>query len=304
MKKIFALIFLFACAAAGFAQELDATVTVNFQNLPQLNKENLVRFENDLKNYVNSTRFSGQEWRYQKIKCSFNISINTATGDNSYMAQVVVISQRNIHKTSDFTMLLRIFDNNWSFNYEKNQQLISNPTTFNSLLSFIDYYALLIIGMENDSWDKLSGTPFFAKANEIALMGANTPQKKGWESTSGTYNRRDFTENLLSEKYRVVREAFADYHYGLDMMSQRIPVAQKKEQYYRAGQERIAGFVRSVDGISSKLDINSFYVKAVFEAKYLELAERLKDYPDKQIFRMLKSVDNAHSTKYDEMLKK
>lgn len=291
MKKIFFLVFLFYASLA--AQELQATVSVNYQNLPVINKESLVNFAREIETYLNSTRFTGSEWKYDRIKCNFNISIITASDEVSYSAQAVIVSQRQIYKSQNISPMLRVFDNNWVFNYEKNQPLYFDPLMFNSIASFLDYYAYIIIGMEQDSWDKLGGTEYFRKAFDIVNISSGTRFSKGWESTSGNYNRKDLVENLLNEKYRTVREAFSDYHYGIDQ-------AQKNRA---AGQKKIAGFITTIKSLESKLDVRSVLIKTIFDSKHGEIIDYLRDYPDREVFRVLKSIDPPHASKYDEVLK-
>ena len=291
MKKILSIVFILYTALA--AQELQATVTLNYQNLPVANKESLVNLENEIETYLNTTRFTGSDWKYNyKIKCDFNISIISASDEVNYSAQAVIVSQRQIYKSSNISPMLRIFDNNWMFTYEKNQPLYFNPLTFNSIASFLDYYAYVIIGMEQDSWEKFAGSVYFNKAFDIVNLGSGTRFSKGWESTSGNYNRKDLMENLLSEKFRTVREAFSDYHYGIDQ-------AQKNRA---AGQKKIVGFIKTLKSLESKLDVRSILIKTIFDAKNGEIVDYLRDYPDKEIFKILKSIDPPHASKYEELL--
>lgn len=300
MKKNWILAFLLGITLFTRAQELDATVTVTYQNLPVVNKENLGKFADEIQNYLNTTRFTGNDWRYAKIKCSFNISITSAESEVAYTGQAVVISQRMIYHSKEITPILRIMDNTWNFTYERNQQFYYNASTYNSLLSFFDYYAFIIIGLEADSWEKLSGTQYFNKASDIMNIARSSSQAKGWETGSGSYNRRDMVENLLTEKYRAVREGFADYHYAIDLIAQRPANLQKREIYLKNGQDRIVAFIKSMDAMRAKFDINAVFVRAFFDAKHAEIIEKLRTYPDKNIFKTLKLIDPAHTSKYDD----
>ncbi len=292
MKKVF--IFLFLLSGLSIAQELNAKVTVKFDNLPVINKENLMNFQQTISDYLNTTKFSGDVWNNPKIECTFNIFITSASSDVNYSAQVFIGSQREIYKSAKKSPMLTVMDNGWDFTYEKNQQLYFNPMVFHSITSFLDYYAYLIIGLDNDSWEKVSGTPFFIKASNLVNLGVNSRFSKGWEG-SGNYNRRDLVENILSEKYRLFREAIYDYHYGIDYY------AIKKD----IGQEKIANLANVLNSIKSKIDARSLYIKTFFDAKAGEIVDYLKDYPDKNaIFKILKNIDPPHASKYDEAMNK
>jgi hypothetical protein len=286
------LITLLLLTKIVVSQELQATVTVNYEQLPSINKENLSSFQNTIEDYLNLTRFSGDTWQNDKIKCTFNIFFLSAQDDRTYTAQVFIGSQRPIYKSLQNTQLISILDNSWSFQYEKNQALYFNPTLFSSLESILDYYAFLIIGMDNDSWEKMSGTPIFSKAMFIVNSSVSGKYSKGWEKGSGSFNRRDLMEDILNEKYRPFREVIADYHYGLDF------IASNK----KVGQEKMVSLITTLDQIKSKIDVRSIFVKSFFDAKHGEIIYHLADYPDLSIFKKLKVIDPPHLSKYDEVL--
>ncbi|KAB2907313.1 MAG: DUF4835 family protein [Ignavibacteriales bacterium] len=289
MKKIL-ILFVFA-AGMLFPQELDATVQVNNEKLTIKYRELLSDFAPMIQTYLNTTKFSGSSWEYDKIKCSFNIFFTAASDESNYSAQVVVTSMRQIYNSDNYSPMLNVNDPTWSFTYEKNQGIYFDPNVFNSLNSFLDYYAYLIIGLENDSWEKGSGTPFFQKAFDVVNL-ANGKRASGWGS-GGSYNKTDLIQNIMDDKYRAFRDATSDYHRGIDLF------AKNKAK----GQELIVNMIKVLDGMKSKIDIRSVYLKVFFDAKSGEIIERLKDYPEKSIFKTLKAVDPPRFAKYDEAMR-
>ncbi len=285
------------------AQELNATVNIDYQNLPVINKESLGRLAGDLQTYLNTTKFGSQDWRYDKINCNFNISISSAPDEVTYSAQIVVNSQRKIYQSREFTPIMRIFDNNWNFTYEKNQSFYYNPQVFNPITSLLNYYAYVIIGLECDSWEKLSGLAYFAKAYDMVNMAQSTNYSTGWVSAAGSFNRRDLIDDLTSERYRPAREGFADYHYAIDMYAQRNNNPAKKDIYVRKAQEKIAAFIGTIQNMKAKADVRSLYLRMFFDAKNGEIIDRLRGYKDKEIFKTLKIIDPPHTTKYDEAMR-
>jgi hypothetical protein len=302
MNRLILAVCIIGFAFQVYGQELNATVTVSSVNLANANKENLAHFAEDIQTYLNTTKFTGGDWKFEKINCSFTISVTTAADEINYTGQLVVTSQRKIYKTNDYSPMLKIWDNSWSFQYEKKQAFYFNPTLFNSVTSLFDYCAFVIIGMENDSWEKMGGTLYFSRASDIVSMAQNSNFSSGWVSASGSFNRRDYIDNILSEKYRFMREGFSDYHFAIDMYSQKIPNQFKKDQYVKKAQEKIVEFIKTLEANKVMLDVKSYYTKVFFDAKSGEIIDKLKTYPDKQIFKTLKSIDPPHSSKYDEML--
>lgn len=290
MKKL--LFLLFGITSLLFSQELNCDVSVNTESIPVESRDLLVDFGNAIETYMNQTRFTDQSWEYPKIDCALSIFVTSASDETHYQAQIVVTSQREILKSEKKSLMLSINDNAWSFEYVKGQPLYSRQSVFEPITSLLNYYAYIILGFDADSWDELGGTPYFTKAFDIVNLGANSNFKTGWERNSSSYSRRGLVEDLLNEKYRPFREAIYEYYYGLDYY----------EQNKEVGQKYIVKLVDALANLKKKMDLNGVLVKVFFDAKYGELINRLKSYPDKTVFEKLKKIDPAHLAKYDEAL--
>jgi hypothetical protein len=292
MKKLIFLLVIIH--QINFAQELNCKVTINYESLPVLNRELLANFGNVIEAYMNTTQFTGSSWDGQKIDCALNIFFTSAAGENDYSAQVVVVSTRPIFKSTKQSQMLTINDPSWSFSYVKNQALYSNISTFDPITSFLDYYANIIIGFDWDTWAELGGTPYFKKAFDIVNLAANSSNKKGWEKSSSSYSRWGLCEELLNDKFRPFREAFFQYHYGID----------EYQVNKKAAQDKIVNFIAVLEQMHAKVGLGgSVLLKQFSDSKYGEIIDILKDYPDRNIFVRLKKIDPQHAAKYDEMLK-
>jgi hypothetical protein len=287
------LIFLFIIFTnLSIAQELNCKVTVNYEGLPALNRELLTDFAGVIETYVNNTQFTGESWDGQKIDCALNIFFTSASGDNDYAAQVVVVSTRPVYKSIRQSTMLTINDPIWTFRYVKNQPLYFNQSTFDPVTSFLDYYANIIIGSDWDTWEELGGTPYFNRAYNIVNLGANSAYKKGWERSNATYSRWGLCEDLLNDKYRRFREAIFVYYVGVD----------EYQINKTAALEKIVNLINVLTDMKSKVDINSVLIRTFFDAKYGEIIDLLRGYPDPTIFTKLKKIDPPHSAKYDELM--
>jgi hypothetical protein len=286
------LLLLFAFTSLLYSQELNCTVSVNMESLPVESRDLLSDFSNSIETYMNQTRFTDQNWQYPKITCALSIFVTSAADESHYQAQIVVTSQREILKSERRSLMLSINDNTWSFEYVKGQPLYSRQSVFEPVTSLLNYYAFVILGFDGDSWDELGGTSYFSKAYDIVNLGANSNFKTGWERNSSSYSRRALVEDLLNEKYRPFREAIYVYYYGIDLY----------EQNPAKGQKYIVQLVDALAELKKKVDLNGVFVKVFFDAKYGEIIDRLKTYPDKKIFEKLKKIDPAHLAKYDEAM--
>jgi hypothetical protein len=274
------------------AQELNCRVDVNYESLPVNNRELLSDFSGVIENYMNTTRFTNEDY-VQKIDCSMSIFFISASSDVDYSAQIVVVSQRPIYQSTDNSPILTVNDGQWQFKYQRGQALYSNQATFDPLTSFLDYYALIIIGMDEDTWEPLGGTTRFKRAGDIVNLGASSGSSLGWLSSSSVYSRWGLVNDILSERYAAFRNAIFDYHYGIDIF------AENK----KLGQQKIVQLINVLwDMYQKSGSLNSVYVRTFFDAKSGEIIDRLRDYPDTEIFAKMKKIDPPHSAKYDSVI--
>jgi hypothetical protein len=256
-------------------------------------KDRLVNFAQEVQNYLNSNRYTENDWQGNKIRCNFDIFFTSASQGTQYSAQVVVTSQRDVYRSADRSLMLKIQDPTWSFRYVKGQAMYFNQTAFDPLLSFLDYYAYLIIGLDMDSYGPLAGTPMFNKAMQLTILGANSKYSKGWQVQSSNYNKSVLVENLTDARYQQFRKDFFNYHYnGIDLFKSNKKLAQKN----------IVKLIKDIYNMRNKIDPTSVLLKVFFDAKAKEIAKYLKGYPDKSIFKMLKIINPSHTTIYNRAL--
>jgi hypothetical protein len=284
-----------------FSQELDPTVDVDVSSLNIDVRDRVTNFKQDVQNYLSKTKFTDEvivndvKGKPYKIKCGFSFFFKTSTGFDSYQAQVVVTAQRNIFKTQNYTLIFRVKDETWSFNYTRGQTFYHDDLKYNNLSSFLDYYAYMIIGMDDDSWESTLGTQRFQKAQNVVNLAIASSDGSGWVDNSILKQARNvYPSELLNSKYDAFRKAFWIYHFaGIDSL-----------QYNkRPALEKIAQAIEMI-GKVKKNEVRSFVIKAFFEAKYLEIATTLVDYYDKTIYRKLMEIDPDHSSTYEEYARK
>ena len=291
MKK-YSIIVLFLFAVPYFAQELNARVTVNYEKLETSSKEKLETFAQEIQDYLNNNKFAGDAWEGEPIDCNFSIFFISA-GENTYSAQVVITSQRPIYQSENSSLMLLVQDGNWNFEYEENQPFYFNPTEFDPLLSFMDYYAYIIIGIDMDSYVPQGGTDYFTRASDIAILGSNSGYSKGWTLETSSFNKRGLVDDLLRSNFQQFRIDFYDYHYnGLDLMG----------EDPKTGIANIVKLVQNLDGIYDKISRMNVLMRVFFDAKHKEIFSYLKDYPDKSVLVLLKKIDPGHISTYDQGL--
>jgi hypothetical protein len=292
MKIIFLVAFSFS--AISFAQELKCRVEVNFESLPVNNRELLVDFASVIESYMNTTRFTAESWDGAKIDCSMSIFFTSAGSDVNYSAQVVIVSQRPIYQSTRSSPILTINDGQWSFVYEKGQAMYSGQSTYDPITSFLDFYAMMIIGFDWDTWEEFGGNRYYQRAQDIVNLGASSQFSNGWLSSSSSYSRWGLVNEILAEKYARFRSSIFDYHYGVDIYGQNPQL----------GQQKIVSLIDMLYGMFElEGGINSVFIKTFFDGKHGEIVDALKGYPDSSIYTKLKKIDPPHSASYNSQMR-
>ncbi|MCK5571757.1 MAG: DUF4835 family protein, partial [Bacteroidetes bacterium] len=174
-------------SAPSAAQMVDCVVEVDYEAVSTTHKDLLRNFQSDVSNYVNNYNW-GEGNPEEKVACILNIFIRSAIGENRYSAQVFVGSSRPIYNIQENTAVIRLMDELWEFGYIQDRPFEHNLYTYQSVASFLDFYMLLIMGFDYDTYEKLGGTPYFQMASEIASKGRSRGEN-GWYVTGGTYSR-------------------------------------------------------------------------------------------------------------------
>jgi hypothetical protein len=292
MKKLIGIIFLLY-SSFSLAQELNAKVTVNFEQLPAAYKDKLESFANEVEEYLNNNKFSNADWEGEAIECNFSIFFTSASKETNYGAQVVIVSQRPIYNSQQKALMLKVSDTNWKFNYEKNQAFYFNENEFNPLFSFLDYYAYLIIGLDLDSYAPLGGTEVFTKAANIAALGASSAYQKGWAIETSSYNKRSIVDDLLRTRFQKFRLDLYDYHYNaLDILKENKTEADKN----------IAKLVYNLEKLVDKVGRMNILLRVFFDTKHKELYTYAKNNPDKSLLKRLIKIDPSHTSTYEQGL--
>lgn len=277
-----------------FAQQIQATVTVNYEAVASTNRDLLQDFKSDITSYLNDYTWNDQGDQKEKINCNFDIFIQSVVGENRYSAQLFVGSRRQVYRSERNSAVLRIFDETWEFTYVRNRPINHSSYTFNDLASVLDFYAYVILGYDYDTYDKLSGTPYLQRAADVASLGRSSGQK-GWLPSKSGYNRVQFIDELNDAKFAPVRTASYIYHFeGLDSLS----INQER------GWSNILRALNIITKTRALVDPRNIVIRSFFETKYMEIADTFLNYPDPTIYVKLDAMDPSHQKTYDEYLAK
>ncbi len=287
---LFFLTIFFTFFQRTNAQELEFDVSIDAQQLPTANKEYVTHFAEEVKKYLNDFRWTTEDYLGEKIHCTMSIFFLSGSPDNRYSVRVFIGSQRPIYRSNKGTLTLRILDDKWEFSYIPGQGFRHNETQFDPLLSFLDFYACLIIGYDTDTFSEMGGTQYFQRASDIAARGASE-NSKGWPKGGTGYTRQQIIEDLLNSKYAPIRKALFIYHFhGLDML----------ETNQNRGLDNML-YAIDLIGKAQKAENTALPLARIFfEAKYQEIADRFANYPDRSVIGRFADYDPTHKRDYDQ----
>jgi len=294
MRLCILLTEILIITGSSWSQEVNCTVKVNYEAVASTNQDLLQDFKSDVETYINGYRW-GSDQLDEKIRFTLDIFISGVSGDNKYTAQAFIGSQRTIFGTGQSTAVVRILDESWEFTYVRNRPIVHNLYSFSDLGSFLDFYALLVIGYDYDTYTSLGGTPIFQRASDVANLGRSSG-KKGWQETSsGTYNRVRLIDEIQNPKFAPVRSASYLYHFtGLDS------IASAPER----GLANMLLAIQTIGNVRKQADPRNQIIKVFFDTKYLEIADQFLKYPDRAVYITLARIDPGHQTTYEDSMKK
>ena len=260
MTKIVTFFFLITCAFTQ-AQELNCTVTLNTDKLPNANQQVFKTLQTSLNEFVNQTNWTSQAFKQnEKINCSMYIIISSNNSDQ-FVATIQVQSSRVIYNSTYASPVFNFNDKDFSFRYTEFENLIFNPAEFESnLISVISFYSYIILGMDADTFMPKGGDSYFDTAQNIANV-AQQSGNRGWSQSDGNQSRYFLINDLVSPTYSEMRQSVFLYHSGLDMMSADLKAAKEKVKLSLLNLGKL-----------NAVKPNAFLTRVFFDAKSDEIA--------------------------------
>jgi hypothetical protein len=304
IKNLLVLSFLFLSSVAD-AQELNARVTVNFQQIPtSIDRKVFKTLQTALNDFLNKRKWSSEEYGPQeKINCNFLLNLTANTESNVYQATLTVQGARPVYNSTYQSPLINYIDNDVLFRYVEFQPLEFNENRIQgtdplaaNLTAVFAYYVNIILGLDNDSFSPRGGDAYFKKANVIVNGAPDGRGISGWKPFDSQRNRYWLAENLINSRYSLVHDAiYTYYRLGMDNLA---------ENESKARQEVMSALntLYTLHEDSPNIMIYQFY----FQGKSDELISMLKKANPGERARaveMLQKIDVTNANKYKTELK-
>lgn len=293
MRKILFVLLVFL-GIKGFSQELNCSVIVNAEQTGNENFPIFKTLEKQLNEFINNTKWTNKTFKDQeRINCNMFLNITNYSGE-SFQGTLQIQSSRPIYGSSFSTPIYNFNDKDLSFRYLEFQNLIYNPTQFESnLISVLAFHVNMILALDADSFSEKGGDEYYKQAQVITNY-SQQGNFQGWKLEDGLQSRFTLIDNVLSPTFKEFRSVMYGYHRnGLDLMSNNV----------KDGKSNIASVIQNFKAMNSRRP-NSFLLRTFFDAKAEEIEQIFTDGPPVDIAALkdlLQKIAPMHSSKWQNI---
>ena len=296
----FSLLINCFISAFAFSQELNCQVTVIVDNqipVTSIEKEVFDILKQTVYEMMNNTKWTKEKYKLEeRINCNIQIQISSIPSSGTYVGSIQVQSTRPAFNSSYNSTILNYQDDNLSFAFSRNSILIYSPNQYrDELTSILAFYAYYIIGMDADSFSPQGGTQYFTEAQQIVSL-AQSSGSPGWASNdTKKRNRFYLVDNVLQQLFEPLRACNYQYHrQGIDLLYE--DQVKAKENMYQA----LSLLNKVVSTRPNSINLLNFV-----QAKQIEIQNVFAESEQtekNEIVNLLKKIDPANSSKYQEIL--
>ncbi|MBU2649499.1 MAG: DUF4835 family protein [Bacteroidetes bacterium] len=297
IKKSLLLIFLLASSLQALTQELYCTVKVNYQQVEGTETRVFENLERALFEFINNRKWTNYNYGVnERIECTMLITISERTSSDQFKGSINIALKRPIFNSAYNSTTLNYIDRDFQFEYVEFQPLEFQDNVFAAnLTSVLAYWVYVFIGIDFDTFVQDGGTPFYEKAESI-VNAAQNESYPGWKSFEDQKNRYWLVENMLNPSYEGIRKFLYEYHRkGLDIMYDDAA----------SGRAAILKSLKYLETVQNQRP-GLFLLQLIMEAKSDELVNIFSEgspAEKTQAVNILKKIDPANISKYDEIMK-
>lgn len=223
--RITAVTILLCCCNYTNAQELQAKVTINHNQIQGTDASVFENLQQTLEQFINERQWTNLQFqKNERIVCNFNITVTKYDKDNNqFSCNALIQANRPVYNSSYITTLYNNKDDNFNFEFAQFDQLEFNEEIIdNQLTALIAYYAYLIIGMDLDSFSPMGGEDILQRCMNLTNNAQNLPFP-GWKSFENSRNRFAIINDYLDGAMQPFRQLQYDYYRnGLDEMANNV----------------------------------------------------------------------------------
>ncbi|NUO18325.1 DUF4835 family protein [bacterium] len=264
------------CGHSGqaVAQLLYPEVTVDLQRLPEEAQVKLRGIDSTLTQYITESR---HPWNRDDGGYDVDVQIS------------IYFTEYSPNPTEDKFKANLIVTNKQDFRYEDKRVEFGFRTpyqpgqgSYDSFFAVIEFYLWLIIGNEEDKYEKLGGNRYFDRARQVQLSSTSSIYYNGWDK------RGDLLKDITSESNKTFREFEFFYHTGLYY---------DEQMQYEDAKAYLHYALLKLDALP--LDKRN----EILESEHRNLAVALKNCNYEKGIEALRQMDFVRKNVYDEIFR-
>ena len=293
MRIKFLILFVLSTFCAS-SQELKAVVSINSDQVTNVNTQIFKNLEKQVFDFLNNTKFSDKETKLnEKVNCSFFFIINKFEANN-FEVTLQVNSTRPVFNSTFTTPILNINDKDVSFKYIEFENLVYDQNSFTSnLVSVLSFYANVVLASDADTFSDKGGSEYLESALNIANV-AQSGGFAGWVQTGKKTTRYNLISDLMSNTFDAYRETLYQYHInGLDKMADDL----------KTGKFEIMNALETLLKLH-KVRPNSLLARTFFDAKTDEIVNIFSGGPVLDVSKVkdnLSTISPLNSSKWNKI---
>lgn len=216
------LIILALLAVLGtHAQELQVKVSVNHSQIQGTDASVFDNLQQNIEQFMDERAWTSLQFqKNERIQCNLNLTVNKYVRDeNRFECTALIQANRPVYNASYSTTLYNNKDANFNFVFQQFDQLnFTEENVDNQLTALLAYYALLMIGIDLDSFAPMGGTDVLQRCL-VLVNNAQNLGFTGWKSFEDNRNRFAVINDYMDEGMKPFRQLQYDYYRkGLDEM--------------------------------------------------------------------------------------
>ena len=204
------------------AQELQVKVNINHSQIQGTDASVFENLQQTMEQFLNERSWTDLQFqKHECIQASLNITVNKYNRDeNHFECTALIQANRPVFNSAYTTTLYNNRDANFNFDFQQFDQLnFVEENIDNQLTALLAYYAMLIIGLDLDSFAPMGGTDVLQRCL-VLVNNAQNLGFPGWKSFEDNRNRFAIINDYLDEAMKPFRQLQYDYYRkGLDEMA-------------------------------------------------------------------------------------
>ena len=213
------------CSMVAAAQELNARVTVNHNQIQGTDASVFDELQQTLTQFINDRQWTNLQFqKNERIPCNFNITVTKYDkSSNMFTCKALIQATRTAYNSSYSTTIYNNTDNDFNFEYAQFDQLNFNEEMVdNQLTALIAYYAYLLIGINLDTFSPMGGEDVLQRCMNLTNNSQNL-NFPGWKAFDNDRNRFAIINDYLDGAMKPFRQLQYDYYrLGLDEMASNV----------------------------------------------------------------------------------